>query len=824
MRGPTTRAMRGPTRKLVVLGTVASVCAGWMVGVEGLGTTADALTPPVAITADELPTWQTNGVVYAMAEANGVVYAGGTFSTVRPPGAASGTQEETVANFVALDAATGEPVDCDLKFTIGSGTASVRALAVSPDEKTLYVGGSFGSVNGSSASSLAAFDIPSCERTSFPATANGIVRDIAATDNNVYLAGDFTKIRDAAKRRFAAVSPTGAVKERWTADADEIGKAVAVTPDGKNVIVGGDFFTVNGTDSHALAVVSASNGDLVKDYPLGFIEAASTVQDIAVDATGFYTGNEGSGGGVFDGRIALDLDTFEERWRDTCLGATQGVLPYKDVLYSAHHAHDCSSIGEFPNQERFHLFGQSTKDRTLLGWFPNTNDGLGERLGPRVLALSDDHPSDDRDFLWAGGGFTTVNGKAQWGLTRFATEPDTGDPTVPEAHVTGDSPGQLDVTWRSSLDLDDSQLTYDVYRDGGKEPVHTVEGSSVPWRRPQLTFVDKDVKAGESYSYRITATDAAGNVSKQSEAVSATVASGADAEGTQPQLDDTDTPSEGGTTTAASYAAAVKADKPLLYWRFDEKANNFASDSSGNNSNGVHRGGPQRGVTPPALAGEGAAAIGYDGEDSYTYSERSYSGLTQYTLETWFRTTTTTGGRLIGFSNRTLQPSTQTDNTVYMLDDGRVVFGLYNGRYRTTTSEEALNDGKWHHLVASVGKSGMRLYVDGSVVDAYDAVTAGRDLTGYWRTGGDRLDYWPSRPTSDYFAGEMDETAVYEGELSATRVTAHHDAAGATTSDSANETDNPEDNPEDNPGDGTSEDDTSEDDGGLIGLLSGRRD
>lgn len=46
---------------------------------------AAALTPPVAITADDLTTWQTNGIVWSMAAGDGVVYAGGTFSTLRPP-------------------------------------------------------------------------------------------------------------------------------------------------------------------------------------------------------------------------------------------------------------------------------------------------------------------------------------------------------------------------------------------------------------------------------------------------------------------------------------------------------------------------------------------------------------------------------------------------------------------------------------------------------------------------------------------------------------------------------------------------------------------
>ncbi|WP_078856875.1 DNRLRE domain-containing protein [Streptomyces sp. NBRC 109706] len=719
---------------------------------------AGAVTPPVGITADELPTWQTNGIVYALAESDGVVYVGGTFSTVRPPGAASGTQEQPAVNFVALDAATGAPVaDCSLAFTVGSGSATVRALAVSPDGSTLYAGGTFGSVAGSGASSVAAFELPGCARKPFPVAANGIVRALTATDDTVYLGGDFGQLSGQPRAKFGAVDLAGQVLG-WRADADEAGKAVRVTPDGEHVLLGGDFFTVNGTGSHALAVVDAATGAIAHAYPDGFIDPRSTVQAIEVDDSGFYTGNEGTGGGVFDGRIALDLDTFEERWRDTCLGATQAVAVHQEVLYSAHHAHDCSSMGEFPNQERYHLFGQGVDDPTLLGWFPNTNDGLGEQLGPRALAVVTDHPADERNFLWVGGGFTTVNGQPQWGLTRFASEPDIGAPSVPETHVASTAAGEVELRWRASVDLDDSLLTYRVYRDGQSTPVHTVRESSVPWRRPQIRFTDTDTSPGLTHSYRVTATDGAGNTSALSAPASVTVASGE-----QP------------------YVEEVLADDPLLYWRFDESANNFASDTSGNDSGGVHRGGPQRGATPPAVPGPGAAAIGYDGTDDYTYGDVRYGGLSEFTLETWFNTTTTRGGKLIGLGDRTLQLSANRDNNIYLLNDGRVAFGVYDGRYHTVISQNSYNDGDWHHAAASVGPAGMRLYLDGEQVAVNTSITASREVQGYWRTGGDSLQSWPNRPSSDFYQGLLDETAVYAPQLPAARIAAHYAAASQPT-------------------------------------------
>ncbi|MBL1066641.1 LamG-like jellyroll fold domain-containing protein [Streptomyces sp. 7-21] len=747
------RGRRGWRARAAALAAGLAVAAG-LLGVPGSpAQRAGALTPPVSMTADTLPTWQTNGIVYAMAEAGGLVFVGGTFSAIRPPGAEPGEDEHEALNFAVFDAATGEPADCQMPFTVGSGTASVRALAVSPDGETLYVGGTFGSAGGSGASSLAAVDIASCTREPFPVSANGMVRALAVTEDRVYLGGNFTRIDGTGRSRFAAVTRDGDVVDGWVADADEPGKAVEVTPDGEHVLLGGDFFTVNGENSHALAVVDADTGEVARAYPLGFIERASTVQDITTDDTGFYTGHEGTGSGVFDGRIALDLDTFDERWRDTCLGATQAVAVHDEVLYSGHHAHNCASMGEFPNQERYHLFAQSVHDPKLLGWFPNTNDGLGEALGPRTLAVAEDVPGDDRDYLWVGGGFTTVNGEPQWGLTRFATGPDTGAPSVPEAHARSLVPGEIELTWRPSLDLDDSLLTYRVYRDGAPEPVHTVDAESVPWRRPQLSFTDA-AEPGETHSYRITATDGAGNTSALSPPVTAMAAA-----------------------STPPYAAAVLADDPLLYWPYDETAGNFASDASGNGSAGAHRGGPQRGADP-AVPGPQAAAVGYDGTDAYTYNERPYSGVTEYTLETWFRTTTDEGGKLIGMGDRILQDSYSHDNNLYMLDDGRLRFGVYNGTYRLATSSEPYNDGEWHHAAASIGPRGLELYVDGELVASNNRVTSARNLSGYyWRTGGDALLRWPDRPASDYFDGQLDETAVYGEQLPAARISAHLAAA-----------------------------------------------
>ncbi|WP_435846076.1 CBM96 family carbohydrate-binding protein [Streptomyces diacarni] len=484
---------------------------------------AAALTPPVAMTADTLPTWQTNGVVWAMAQANGTVFAGGTFSAIRPPGAAPGAKEREAVNFAAFDAATGEPTDCRLHFTVGSGTATVRALTVSPDGKTLYAGGNFAAVNGTNASRVAAIDLPSCKvRSGFQLTVSAPVHALAATDDTVYLGGDFTTVEGEKRAKFAAVGTEGTLKS-WKADADKTGRAVEVTPDGKSVVLGGDFERVRGADSHALAVVDASSGALRKSYPNRFVPRNSVVKGLYVDETGIYTGNEGTGGGVFDGRIALDLDDFEQRWRDTCLGATQDLAVYKGVLYSSSHAHNCESMGQFPElHERQHLLAESVDDPTpLLSWFPDTDDGplSVEQVGPRAMVVSS---GGGKDYMWVGGAFTRITSdgnRPQQGLVRFANGPDTGAPSVPDGVKAANTTKGVRVSWPASTDLDDRKLTYRVYRNGDEDPVGTVTADSTFWERPTVTFTDTSAKPGTDYSYRITASDAGGtNTSARSEA------------------------------------------------------------------------------------------------------------------------------------------------------------------------------------------------------------------------------------------------------------------------------------------------------------------
>lgn len=738
---------------------IPAVLAGIALAVAPLIATSSpalALSPGVAFSANDLPTWQTNGVAWTMAQSKGVVYAGGTFTQIRPPGTAAGSpQSMNAVNFAAFDAYTGNPTSCALSVTGGTGT-TVRALAVTPDGSRLYVGGLFGAINGVNTTRIAAIRLPDCtvDTTFKPAVVSATVRTIAATDSAVYFGGDFQSVGSAARTRYAAMDRNGALLP-WAPAVDASARALDV-PAGRNVaVLGGDFANVNGVASQSLAVVDATTGANVRTYGSSFISRTSFTKTIVDDGQNFYIGNEGTGGGVFDGRAQFSLDTFDQVWRDTCLGATQAVDVYAGVLYAASHEHDCSSMNEMADGVRQHLTAQRVDTPApQLGWSPDTNDGIGEGIGPRAIVHTN---KGSGDVLWVAGEFTTTNGKAQQGLTRFGPGPGTVAPSAPSnVSAASLSTGENQIRWRASRDDDDSDLSYSVYRNGSATALGTVNASSLWWSTGQVSFTDKTAVPGTQYSYRIRATDGT-NTSPLSASVAVTTAK-----------------------SNAAYPAAVRGAGATTYWRLDDAGPTVGADSSPGNNLELSYGGPAFAGDTGAIANDSSRATTFNGTSALAYGQVRANAPSVYSAEAWFKTNTTRGGKIFGFGNG--QPnrhgtnpglSGNYDRHLYMTNAGTLIYGVWVNGARTVTTAIPYNDNAWHHAVATQGSDGMRLYVDGSLIGVLPDQTTGQGYWGSWKIGGDQLNAWPLQPSSNYFAGSIDEFAVYPSVLSAAQVTDH---------------------------------------------------
>lgn len=234
-------------------------------------------------------------------------------------------------------------------------------------------------------------------------------------------------------------------------------------------------------------------------------------------------------------------------------------------------------------------------------------------------------------------------------------------------------------------------------------------------------------------------------------------------------------------TPTDTYGAQVRADAPDAYWRLGESSGAVARDSSTSANDAGYSGVSTYGRAG-AVAGTSDTAVTLNGFSGSVVAKEAWGAPTEYSTEAWFMTTTTRGGRIIGFgSSGSSSLSSNYDRMVCMLNDGRLSFGVSSGGQQTAVSSSSYNDGVWHHVVATQGPGGMRLYVDG-IERASNPTTTGASYTGFWRAGGDRC--W-SGTTSSYFAGSLDEVAVYPKALSAQAVGRHYTASGRTLANQA---------------------------------------
>lgn len=224
------------------------------------------------------------------------------------------------------------------------------------------------------------------------------------------------------------------------------------------------------------------------------------------------------------------------------------------------------------------------------------------------------------------------------------------------------------------------------------------------------------------------------------------------------------------------YRDSILADSPALYWRLAESVGPTAVDASGNGAAGAYSNSPAFGQAGPLVSESRDRALS-TGTNGYVTSTASSIGPAIFSVEAWFKTTSTSGGRILGYGDAGAGSfSTNTDRQIYLSPGGQVLFGL-SALKATIQTTAPLNDGVWHHVVGTYSAlTGSRLYVDGGLVATGTAVTL-VSLNGYWRAGAEALSGWPSAPTSSYFAGSLDEVAVYSTVLSASRIQAHYAAA-----------------------------------------------
>ena len=739
--------------------------------------------PDGGVSSTALSSWETDGTVFALAYSNGVVYAGGVFGNALPPGTPAGTTTgEVPRTFLAAFNSTTGALITSFNPTITSTSTSspgVYSLAVSPNGSTLYVGGFFDHVNGSYRDDLAAVSTSTGALTSWAPAATSKVDAIAVSPSGsqIYLGGNFSHLAGTARAYAGAVDTSGNLLP-WAPVVNSTVYTLAVAPDDSQVLIGGYFQTLNGATQNAAGAVDPTTGTVNVPWNANIVpwnpgSCTSTVKNIVISGSTAYLGAEGNGGGCFDGDFAVSLGSTDSLvWQSDCLGATQAVEVIKGYLYKGSHAHDCAyAPGGFPQVNSgsgwltYHLLDQSTTNGTLGHWTPATNTGSTnsgvQTLGPHAMAT-------DGNQLFVGGDFTTVNYQPQQGIAIFPSGSGSVPPSNPTTAptVTSPSAGVDSVSFPAVSSQDIGSLSYKIFRDGGTTPIATLTATSWPWALPVLHYQDTGLTPGSTHTYAYQASDGIHGTAKSPTSGSVTVAS----------------------TNPSSYQATVLANNPSFLWPLNDSTST-ATDASPNGFNGTYESGTTQGVPGPFT---GSTATGFDGNTGLVTAQNQVTGPQTFSIEGWFKSTTDDGGKLIGFGSSQTGASSNYDRHIYMMNDGQLVFGVWNNQTETIETPNVYNDGQWHYVVATYDATNttgpnLAFYVDGQLIGT-NTSSAAQAYSGYWRVGGDNLNGWnldpwgsnsqgTTQPASYYFNGTIADVGVYPTALSAPQVATHY-AAG----------------------------------------------
>ena len=160
---------------------------------------------------------------------------------------------------------------------------------------------------------------------------------------------------------------------------------------------------------------------------------------------------------------------------------------------------------------------------------------------------------------------------------------------------------------------------------------------------------------------------------------------------------------------------------PYLYWKLDDAAaSTTAIDTSGNGRTGTYNSTWTKQIVGPlvdqaanlAVTATNAGAAGTNVSCVYTTSNAGIAatGPTVYSEIIWFKTVSTTGGKLIGYENTRTGVSDsgaggQYDRMLYMDGAGKVWFAVWKTVAAVglaISSPTALNDGNWHMAAATM--------------------------------------------------------------------------------------------------------------------------
>lgn len=398
---------------------------------------------------------------------------------------------------------------------------------------------------------------------------------------------------------------------------------------------------------------------------------------------------------------------------------------------------------------------------------------------PSTVSTPTGGPYVSNPFSWGAGATTSpvevVTGRDVAGNTAASTFTFVNDSTPPTAGsisypAGAQSTPSIQITFTTGTDVLSGITSRVLQRSyaprtngvcGTYNPFATIGGAN-----PVSPYTDTAVGGGACYQYRYVVTDAVGN---QDIAVSANVAN-------------------------FDYSSSVANRTGLTnYYRLGEASNTASVADSKGTSPGVSAGGVTVGVTG-ALSGDSNTAMTFDGVNDYiqTPAPRQTTGTNftgnDFSIEFWFKSNQNFGTGCTNWWQGARLVDAEVDGTNNdfgtSLCAGQVIVGVGGTNDTNVISAAGLNNGNWHHVVMTrtAATRVIQLYIDGALSgSAVASSTALLNTSAIISIG-------RSQVPDDYFAGTMDEIALYSIVLTPSQVLADYSLGTAAASDVAGPT------------------------------------
>ena len=298
--------------------------------------------------------------------------------------------------------------------------------------------------------------------------------------------------------------------------------------------------------------------------------------------------------------------------------------------------------------------------------------------------------------------------------------PDTQPPSQPGTlTATAVSGGEVDLAWGASSD-NVGVSGYQLERCQGSGCSNFVQIATPTG----TSYKDASVSPSTSYSYRVRASDAAGNLSSYSNIV--------------------------GASTPAAPTGLVAA------YSFDDGSGTTVADASGNGHTGTITGATW------AATGKYGKALQFNGTSALvTVADAASLHLSSgMTLEAWVNPSTVNANwRDVIYKGNDNFYLEATSTNASRPDAGTIAGGSYADAFGTAV----LPANSWSHLAETYDGAALRLYVNGTQVASTSHTGTIASSTNPLQIGGDSI-------YGQFFAGLIDEVRVYNVALTAAQI------------------------------------------------------